>query len=84
MHPFHQSVCLYMHPTIVARQRLGKNVTAEIIHTIELLNASFAMRCVVSQENRRLDLPRTSLFLLHSFREEGTGDWKKLHNEEHH
>jgi hypothetical protein len=27
--PFHQSVCLYVYPTMVARQRLGKNVTAE-------------------------------------------------------
>jgi hypothetical protein len=26
--PSHQSVCLYVHPTIVARQRLGNNVTA--------------------------------------------------------
>jgi hypothetical protein len=27
MNPSHQSVCLYVYPLIVARQRLGKNVT---------------------------------------------------------
>jgi hypothetical protein len=32
----HQPVCLYVYPPIVARQRLGKNVTAATnIHTIE-------------------------------------------------
>jgi hypothetical protein len=28
INPSHQSVCLYVYPLIVARQRLGKNVTA--------------------------------------------------------
>jgi hypothetical protein len=27
INPLHQSVCLYVYPLIVARQRLGKNVT---------------------------------------------------------
>jgi hypothetical protein len=27
INPSHQSVCLYVYPPIVARQRLGKNVT---------------------------------------------------------
>jgi hypothetical protein len=29
INPSHQSVCLYVYPRIVARKRLGKNVTAE-------------------------------------------------------
>jgi hypothetical protein len=28
INPSHQSVCLYVYATLVARQRLGKNVTA--------------------------------------------------------
>jgi hypothetical protein len=46
-----QSVCLYMYPPIVGRQRLGKNVTtAKNTHaTIELLDASFSMRPVSYQ-----------------------------------
>jgi hypothetical protein len=28
INPSHQSVCLYVHPSIVTRQRLGKHVTA--------------------------------------------------------
>jgi hypothetical protein len=28
LNPSHQSVCLYVYPPIVAKQRLGKNVTA--------------------------------------------------------
>jgi hypothetical protein len=45
----HQSVCLYVHPPIVGRQRLGKNVTAAtrtraIIE--KLLDASFSMLSV--------------------------------------
>jgi hypothetical protein len=44
--PSHQSVCLYVYPPIVARQRLGKKFTgATNTHaTIELLDASFSMR----------------------------------------
>jgi hypothetical protein len=41
----HQSVCLYVYPSIVARQRLGKNVTAEtktLAAIEELLDASFS------------------------------------------
>jgi hypothetical protein len=43
----HQSVCLYLYPLIIARQRLGKNVTAvtKTQATIEeLLEAPFPMR----------------------------------------
>jgi hypothetical protein len=29
INPAHQSVCLYVYPLIVARQRLGKTVTAK-------------------------------------------------------
>jgi hypothetical protein len=48
----HQFVCLYVHPAIVARQRLGKNVTAttNTQATIdELLDASFSVRSVSYQ-----------------------------------
>jgi hypothetical protein len=43
----HQSVCLHVYPPIVARQGLGKNVTAATnTHATieELLDASFSMR----------------------------------------
>jgi hypothetical protein len=45
--PSHQSVCLYVYPPIVARQRLDKNVTATTnAHGVieELLEVSFSMR----------------------------------------
>jgi hypothetical protein len=45
----HQSVCLYVYPPIVARQRLRKNVTAATnTHstTKEFLNMSSSMRFV--------------------------------------
>jgi hypothetical protein len=48
----HQSVCLYVYPPIVARQLLGKYVTAatNVYATIEeLLDASFSMKCVSCQ-----------------------------------
>jgi hypothetical protein len=47
INPTHQSVCLYVYPTIFDRQRLGKNFTsATNTHaTIDkLLDASFSMR----------------------------------------
>jgi hypothetical protein len=55
INPSHQSVCLYVHPLIVARKLLGKNVTAATnTHaTIELLDASFFVRSMVCQ--RRVD-----------------------------
>jgi hypothetical protein len=38
INPSHQSVCLYVYPPLVARQRLGKTVTAATnIHAIEKL-----------------------------------------------
>jgi hypothetical protein len=49
INPVHQSVCLYVNPPIVARQRLGKNVNAakNIYETIEeLLDTTFSMRLV--------------------------------------
>jgi hypothetical protein len=50
INPSHQSVCLYVYPlNVVARQRLGKNVTAATnTHATieELLDASFSMRSV--------------------------------------
>jgi hypothetical protein len=64
-------MCVYVYPFIVARQRLGKNVTAATNAQVtieELLDASFYMRLVMYQrENRQLVLPRTScLYLTHS------------------
>jgi hypothetical protein len=53
LNPFHQSECLYVYPSIVARQRLGKNVTTATITdaTIEeLLDTSFSMRSVSYQK----------------------------------
>jgi hypothetical protein len=54
INPSHQSVCLYVYPLIVARQRLGKNVTAATnTHATieELLDASFSIRSVSYQRN---------------------------------
>jgi hypothetical protein len=50
--PSHRSVCLYVHPSIVARQRVGKNVTKETnTHATmeEQLHASFSTRSVSYQ-----------------------------------
>jgi hypothetical protein len=50
--PSHQSVCLYVYPPIVARQRLGKNVTATTNTQVtidELLDSSFSMGSVSYQ-----------------------------------
>jgi hypothetical protein len=49
-------MCLYVYPSIVARQRLGKNVTAATNTRL-----FYAVR-VVSKESRLLVLPRTSCF----------------------
>jgi uncharacterized protein (DUF486 family) len=52
INPFHQSVCLHLYPTIVARQRLGKNITSTTnIHATiqELLKVSFSMLSVFYQ-----------------------------------
>jgi hypothetical protein len=73
MNPSHQSVCLYMYPRIVARQRLGKNFTAETNKNTtigELLDVSFSVRFV----RKQLVLPRTSCiktrlrFIIYYFR----------------
>jgi hypothetical protein len=50
--PSHQFLCLYVYPSIVVRQRLGKNVTAAMYThaTIEeLLDAWFSMLSVSYQ-----------------------------------
>jgi hypothetical protein len=52
INPSHQSVYLYVYSHIVARQRLGKDVTAAMttLTTIEeLLDSSFSMRFVSYQ-----------------------------------
>jgi hypothetical protein len=59
-------VCLYVYPSVVARQRLGKNVTAatntrnnrRIVGRV----VSYAVR-VVSEDSRRLILSRTSCMI---------------------
>jgi hypothetical protein len=56
---------LSVYPPIVARQRLGRNVTT-VMNTYEkieeLLVASFSMWPVSYKENKPLVLPRTSCF----------------------
>jgi hypothetical protein len=52
INPFHQSVFVYVHPSTVSMQQLGKNVTATInIHaaTEELLDMSFSMQLMSYQ-----------------------------------
>jgi hypothetical protein len=52
INPSHYSVCLYVYPPIVARQRLDKNVTAAMnaCATIEeLLDISFSMQSLLYQ-----------------------------------
>jgi hypothetical protein len=54
VNPSHQSVCLYVYPLIVGRQRLGKDVSAakNTQATIdEVLDASFSMGSVAYEEN---------------------------------
>jgi hypothetical protein len=53
INPSHESVCLYVYPTNVARQRICKNDTeATNTHATieELLDTSFSMLRVVSKE----------------------------------
>jgi hypothetical protein len=52
INPSHQSVCLYVYASIVARSRLGENVTAAMntYATVEeMLDASFPMRSLSYQ-----------------------------------
>jgi hypothetical protein len=59
-------MCLYVHPYIVARQRLRENVTAATntqATTEEFLEASFSMLSVSYQKSRRLVLSRISCVL---------------------
>jgi hypothetical protein len=52
INPSYHSVCLYMYPPLVARQWLGKDVTAAIsthAKIEELLEASFSMLSVSYQ-----------------------------------
>jgi hypothetical protein len=63
INPSHQSVCLHVYPFIVARQRLGKNVTAATnTHAkIEnLLDKAFSVRFMLYQKSRQFfpDLSR--------------------------
>jgi hypothetical protein len=52
INPSHQSVCLYVYSSVIAKQLLGNNVTAakNIYSTVEdLFNASFSMRSLSYQ-----------------------------------
>jgi hypothetical protein len=64
INPSQQSVCPYVYPTTVARQRLCKNVTTATRE--ELLEASFSMRSVSYKRSMRLVLPRTSCNIIFS------------------
>jgi hypothetical protein len=59
------SVCLYVYPPTVARQRLGKNVTAETnTHANKrTVGRVFYAVGVVSKECRRIVLPTTYCLL---------------------
>jgi hypothetical protein len=66
INPSHKSVCLYLYPLIVARQRLGKKLPQQRIYTQQRIVVgvvSYAVR-VVSGESRRLVLPRTNCLYL--------------------
>jgi hypothetical protein len=63
INPFHESLCLYMCPPIVAMQRLSKHVTAATTtrNKVIVVGGSFFYEVhVVSKESRRLVLPLTS------------------------
>jgi hypothetical protein len=68
INPSHQSLCYHVHHPIVARQRLGKNITAAT--DIPLNNRRIVVRVVfyaaraITKESRRLVLPRTSCLAL--------------------
>jgi hypothetical protein len=48
--PSNQSTCMCVYPLVVARQRLGINVTATSTYsTIKLLDTSFSMQSVSYQ-----------------------------------
>jgi hypothetical protein len=62
INPSYQSVCLYVYPSTVARQWLGKNVSAAMntnVNTRRIVGrvVFYAVR-VVSTESRGLVLPR--------------------------
>jgi hypothetical protein len=66
--PSHQSLCLYVNPPIVARQRLSKNVTTAtntdaIIE--ELLDASFSVRSVLYEGKWTFSSSQNFLLLIY-------------------
>jgi hypothetical protein len=67
INPSHQPVCLYVYPTIVARQWIGKKVTGTVnIHaTIEqLLDAPFCILCRIKGKYA-ISCSQNVLFLVH-------------------
>jgi hypothetical protein len=71
INPSYQSVCLYVHSPIAARQRLDKNVTAATnAHlTIELLDTSFSLWSLSCQGNKTI-----SIFIYTNFGEVKVGN----------
>lgn len=66
INPFHQFVCLYLYPHVIARQRLYNLVpssTSTCSNRIVGYVVSFVLR-VISKENRRLILRRTYCLIL--------------------
>jgi hypothetical protein len=61
VNPSHQSMCLYVYHPVVAKQRLGKNVTAVINKGNNRIigRVIFCAIRVLSKESRRLVLHRT-------------------------
>jgi hypothetical protein len=68
INPCHQSVCLYVYLFIVARQRLGKNVSAATntrrYNRRIVGRVVFCADRVLSKESRRLVLPRTYCYFI--------------------
>jgi hypothetical protein len=65
INPSPQSLCLYVHPHNVARQRLGKNVTAvtDIHNNREIVgHVVFYAVLVISRERRRLIFPELFVY----------------------
>jgi hypothetical protein len=73
LNPSHESVCLYVYPLIVARQKLGKNVKAATnthVTIEELLDTSFSLRSVSCQRNvddQLLEFPVVYITQSHEF-----------------
>jgi histone acetyltransferase (RNA polymerase elongator complex component) len=67
VHPSHQPVCLYVHPAVVVRQRLGRKLYHgnEYTHNNRRIVVSVVLCAVrvVSKESKRLVLRTTSCYI---------------------